>query len=132
MSRYIITALTFLALAGSISSCYYDNEEELYPGAPNGSISFCDTAAYTYALTIQPIIVDNCNKCHSIKSATSLGGNIVTEGYANLKVIADNGKLYGSITHNPKYSAMPKSAAKLTDCEITYISRWVADGEPNN
>lgn len=123
-------ALYLLALLAPVSGCYYDSVEELYPPASGGNV--CDTAAYTYTLTIEPIITDNCNKCHSIKSAPSLGGNIVTEGHANLSVIAKNGKLYGSITHNPQYSAMPKSAAKLTTCEITYIKRWIDDGEPNN
>lgn len=130
MRNNIKKALYLLALLVPVSGCYYDSVEELYPPSSQGNA--CDTAAYTYALTIEPIITDNCNKCHSIKSASSLGGNIITEGHANLSVIAKNGKLYGSISHNSQYSAMPKSAAKLTTCEISYIKRWIADGELNN
>jgi hypothetical protein len=111
------------------AGCYYDNEEELYPVA-TGTVQICDTAAYSYTLTIEPIIVSNCNKCHSIRSAPSLGGNIITEGYANLSALAKTGKLIGAVTHDKRYSAMPKGAAKLSYCDITFIKRWVADGEP--
>jgi hypothetical protein len=123
-------ALYLLALLVPVSGCYYDSVEELYPPASGGNA--CDTATYTYTLTIEPIIADNCNKCHSVISAPALGGNIVTEGYANLSTLAKSGRLYGSITHNSKYSPMPKGAPKLGTCDITYISRWIADGEPNN
>jgi len=70
-----------------------------------------------------------CTGCHN---PGNLGGNIDVSTYAALKVIALNGKLYGSVAHQSGFSAMPKSAAKMSDCEITQVQKWIANGSLNN
>ncbi len=105
------------------TSCYYDNEEYLYPSL--SGIRECDTTAISYALHISPIITSKCGTCHSTSAAPSSGGSIVLEGYSNLQKVAISGKLLGSITHAPGFSAMPKGGNKLSYCERTTIRRWI-------
>ncbi len=88
----------------------------------------CDTAAYTYAAIIQPIIINQCVGCHK---PSSLGGNIDLSTYSSVKAQVTNGKLVGSITHAAGYSPMPQGS-KLGDCQITQIKNWIDAGAPNN
>ncbi len=108
-----------------VSGCYYDSTEYLYPA----QATTCDTTNITYSGTINPIIIDKCNSCHSIAGPL---GNTTTEGYSNLKKLADNGKLYGSVSHSKGYVAMPNDGSNLSACQILYIKLWVNAGAPNN
>jgi len=120
-------ALFFLSLPISlffVSSCYYDNEETLYPKPVA-----CDTADVRFSTTIAPILQANCNGCHSKASPS---GNIVTDNYTDLKTIVDNGKLSGSINHKPQFSAMPKGGNKLSNCELAKFRIWIEKGALNN
>lgn len=99
-------------------------------GAKNNSCaSACDANVFTFSATIKPMLDTKCVGCHS---ATSPGGNINLSTYAAVRTVALNGKLYGSIAHQPGFSAMPKNGAKLSDCEITQVQRWIAAGALNN
>jgi hypothetical protein len=118
-------ALTALLVAMIwLSACYYDKEDELYPASGG-----CDTTNVTYAATMAPLMQTHCNSCHSAGAAS---GNIVTATYEGLKSIAINGKLYGSISHSPGFSAMPKGGNKLPDCDLKKINAWINAGSPNN
>jgi hypothetical protein len=59
-------------------------------------------------------------------------GNVKLETWADVKIYADNGSLLGSITHQGGYSPMPKGSAKLEDCPIAVIQKWIEMGAPNN
>ena len=124
MKKALFILLVFL------SSCYYDNEQELYPpGSEN-----CDTSSYTFSGTIFPIINSNCTSCHS---GSAPQGNILLEDYATISNQAQispgqPGSLYGAITHNSGNSAMPKNGTKLSDCKIQQIKRWIDAGTPND
>jgi len=99
-------------------------------GAKNNScIVSCDTTQFTYAEVIKPIIDNKCAGCHK---AGNLRGNVDVSNYNGTKVVALNGKLLGSISHQAGYSPMPKNSAKLSDCEITQVRRWIAAGSLNN
>lgn len=99
-------------------------------GAKNNScVGGCDTTLFTYAGAVKPIMDSKCAGCHN---PSNLGGNIDVSTYNALKVIALNGKLYGSVAHQPGYSAMPKNQAKLMDCEIIQIQKWINAGSLNN
>lgn len=111
-------------LAFLISGCYYDIEEELYPGE-----QMCDTLSVTYSSNIAPLIQNNCLQCHSIAANS---GGVTLEGYTNLKAYADNGKLLGVIRHEAGFSPMPKNAPKLNDCDIAAIEKWISNGSPDN
>ena len=99
-------------------------------GAKNNSCaSACDANVFTFSTTIKPMLDTKCVGCHS---ATSPGGNINLSTYAAVRTVALNGKLYGSIAHQAGFSPMPKNGAKLSDCEITQVQRWIAAGALNN
>lgn len=107
-----------------ITSCYYDNEEELYPQPVA-----CDTINVSYSQTIAPIMDASCNFCHG-QSFPS--GNVITDNYSDLKTIADDGRLWGSVNHESGYSPMPKDRPKLNDCDLKKIEIWLDNGALND
>src|SRR5688572_3844815 len=90
-----------LLVCSFISSCSYDKEELLYP-----NLFTCDTVSVIkYSSTVLPIMEASCNNCHG---GLFPSGAIRLDTYADLRVNALNGKLYGTITHNGSYPAMPR------------------------
>lgn len=121
----------FLCVAGlSVSSCYYDKEQELYPTP----VSDCDTAAVSYSASVATVIQPKCLGCHSNSSSGVAGGGIALEGHTNFKayVTANKTKFINAISHNPGASPMPKGGAKLQTCEINKINAWINQGANNN
>jgi mono/diheme cytochrome c family protein len=114
-------ALTLL-LGFSLSSCYYDNEEDLYPGSTS-----CDTSNVTYSNSVAPVFAANCNSCHSSGSPS---GNIITDNYTSVK--ANISRIRGAVNHQSGYSQMPQNGSKLPTCELTKIDVWINQGMPNN
>ena len=106
-----------------IGNCYYDVEEELYPNPD------CQTADVSYSQDVLPIIQNNCYSCHN---AVSRNGNVVLEGYSNLKSYANSGALLGVIKHQDGYPAMPQNQPQLVECQIAKIEQWITDGAPDN
>ena len=99
-------------------------------GALNNSCDGgCDSTSVTFSGTVWPLMQTWCTGCHT---GTNASGGVHIENYDNLVVIANNGRLMGSVTHNPNYAAMPKNAEKLSDCQIASIRKWIDDGTPNN
>jgi hypothetical protein len=121
MTKYI----SGLLLLGSIffSGCYYDVESELYPINPAKT---CDTVNVSYQARIEPIIRTNCYVCHG--GTAVAGGNIMLEGYTNLKNF-DGARLYGAVSHTSG-SQMPKGGTKLPECDIKAIKAWIDTGKP--
>jgi hypothetical protein len=116
----------FLTFCGSLifQGCYYDVEEELYPAIK------CDTSVNSFTNSVVPILSANCySSCHAANVAI---GGVNLEGYDNVKLVVDNGKLLKSVKHEAGASAMPKSGNKLNDCNISKIERWIKIGAPNN
>jgi len=97
-------------------------------GAKDNSCNACDTATFTYSAVVKVIMQNKCVGCHS---STSASAGIDLSTYAGVKVVADNGRLMGSIKQLTGYSAMPVGG-KLADCEITQIQKWVNAGKLNN
>jgi hypothetical protein len=124
-AKNIITAtvIVLFLLLVSTTGCYYDKEEVLYPN------TICDTANVTYSRSVIPILSSNCITCH--------GGNTPSAGikldtYADVKVQATNGRLWGAVSHANSYSPMPKNAAKMSTCNLTKIKKWLDAGALNN
>ncbi len=112
------------------SSCYKDNEEELYP-----AIITCDTVSVKgYAAVVAPIIQGACYSCHGNTVAGLSGGGISLEGYANFNtyITGNKARFLGSIEHTGGYSLMPKGGNKLSDCNILKIKSWINAGQQNN
>jgi len=119
----VLSTFSFLVLIViTISSCTYNSEEDLYPEVPiEDDIS--------YLTDVLPIIETNCYGCHD---AVAMNGGINLEGYDNLVIRVEEGSLLGSIKHEADWLAMPLSASKLSDSQISKIEKWVEDGYPNN
>jgi hypothetical protein len=106
-------------------SCYYDNEEELYPG-----VEECDTTNITYSGTVVPLLDSyNCISCHG---SSFPQGNVVLDNYDELKVVVDNGRFWGAINHDDGYSSMPQNLPKMDDCDLRKIRVWIDDGAIDN
>ena len=119
MNRKILAGLF---LVWVLTGCYYDVEEELY-----GS---CNTGNVTYSTTITNILVGNsCIGCHS---GPSPSGNVSLQGYQNVKARAEDGRLFGAISHMNGFAPMPQGGSRLTNCDISKVKAWIDAGAPDN
>lgn len=109
------------------NSCYYDNEEQLYPV----DLSNCDTTNVSYTKTILPYLHLNCLNCHSNTTAPVYGNNINLDGYTNVKKSVDNGGFLGSVLWNASYRPMPMER-KTDDCTMLKIKVWIDKGARND
>ncbi|HRG65881.1 MAG TPA: hypothetical protein PLV12_08750 [Saprospiraceae bacterium] len=116
--KYLFISLLFL------NACYYDNEEELYP-----DVGTCITDSMSYQADIYPIINNNCLGCHN---SSAVQGGIDISNYELLTPYIESGSLLKSIKHESGYSAMPKDAGKMSECQIAKIDAWISQGAPDN
>ena len=126
LKNKIIKVLTLALLLAGFGGCKYDNLAELHP-------NHCDaTSTVSYSSDIVLILKSNCgtgNTCHSSNNTSG----IALFNYTGVKAQVDNAKLLSSITWDGNASFMPSgSAAQIDTCSIGKISRWIADGAPNN
>ncbi len=98
-------------------------------GAKNNACNDCDTATITWSGAVLPIINTHCKGCHN---PAFLSAGLDLTSYANVRTIGLNGKFEGVVNHLPGYPAMPRGAAKLDDCKITQIQKWIDAGAQNN
>lgn len=122
-----IIKITLILLMAVISGCYYDTEERLYPKISGP----CDDTVVTFSSTVTSIL-HSCQTCHSNSNATSSGGGVKLQNYADVVTLINNGKLMGSIRHDNGYIAMPQGGGKLSDCEISQLQKWIDNKTPNN
>lgn len=120
-----------LVIAGifSLSGCYYDVEEELYPPDPN--TSQCDTSDVKYSVQVSGILDLRCNGCHGGPNASA---GIRLDNYSDIKNYIDQtGTTFvSSIEQDGNASPMPQGQPRIPDCEINQIKIWVANGYPEN
>jgi len=124
----IFIAAIFLVSALFISSCYYDKEDLLYGGA-NSAPCTDTTGTVSYVQKVVPLLQQYCYSCHT---GSFPSGNALMGTYAADKAMAQNGKLYGTINHSAGYSPMPKGMAKMSNCQIITIKKWIDSGMLNN
>ena len=127
--RIQIIYLVFPLIIISLSGCYYDNEEYLYPETAN-----CVTDNMSYSNDVWPVISASCTGCHS---GANPGGGISLENYTDVSasgaIEAGNyGSLYGAISHASGNTPMPKNGNKLSDCTISRIKAWIDQGMLDN
>ncbi len=118
---HVIISISLTLLMGA---CSKSSEDRLAPDS--GS---CDTVNMKYTLNILPIIKANCYSCHG-NGIISQGINL--DGYNNLLIRVNDGKLIGVITHASGYPPMPQGQPKLSDCNINKIKSWINRGALNN
>lgn len=123
MKRILISLVSFGIFMLFFVSCYYDNEEALYPVLNNS----CDTTNVTYTSTIEPILSNNCYSCHS-DANSAFGGNVHLQSATD--VISNSSKIAVAIKRTGA-SPMPPSG-KLNSCAISQFDIWMKKGTPNN
>jgi hypothetical protein len=123
MKRLIIILPVITIFSLFFVSCYYDNEEALYP-ALNTS---CDTTTVTFSGTIVPVLSNSCYSCHSNTTA-AFGGNIRLEAIADVR--ANSAKIVASIKQTGTKPMPP--GGKIKACSITQFDIWVRNGMVNN
>jgi hypothetical protein len=126
MKRLYLTIVIICIFFLFFASCYYDNEEALYPVIE----TTCDTTNVTYSVTIVTMMNNNCYSCHSNKTAAANGNNIPLENYSD--VVANSGQITQSIKHTGSIPPMPKNGGKIKSCYITQWDIWVRNGMLNN
>ncbi len=90
----------------------------------------CTTGTVSYTMMIGPILMNNgCTFCHV---SFSPPGGVDLNSYEGVKTVAQNGRLFGAITHAPGYKPMPRSDKKIDACDIAKIKFWIDAGAPNN
>lgn len=115
MKRLYIVIVTVFIFSLLFFSCYYDNEEALYPSLK------CDSINVTYTRTIAPIMDNYCKDCHK---GSNPGGNVSLTTYD--EVVANADRITISINQTGKYP-MPKGGDKLNDCSIRQWDIWVKE-----
>ena len=121
MERQIIKRMrkliAFVVVVLSVSSCYYDNREELYPVNPYD----CNTTNLTYDVDIQPIFINSC----SVSGCHVTGAELpVLETYAQVKANLTRIEVRALIE-----KSMPP-AGPLSTCDQKMLAQWIADGAP--
>ena len=119
MKKILLLAAIAGFLVPAMQSCYYDNEEELYPQP-------CPTDNITYSIEVREIIEARCATagCH----ITGGTGNGLFEDYAGVKNKFDNGSLRQRVLETRD---MPPGGA-LSTCDIAVLEKWINDNAPNN
>ena len=123
MKRIFISLTVAAIFSFFFVSCYYDNEEALYPTLSNA----CDTANVTFSGTIAPMLSNNCYSCHSNTNA-SFGAGIQLQAFAD--VSANSSKIVTAIKRTGPFPMPP--SGKLATCGISQFDIWVRNGMPNN
>ena len=122
--------ISVLVISFFLSSCYYDNLEELHP---NITTTVCDTTGtISYSNDIVPIMNNNCGTGNSCHNSSSTSG-ITLDNYADVRGNANS--IVKAILHDPVYTAaqwMPSGGATLNSCSIMKIQAWVNRGRLNN
>ena len=89
----------------------------------------CDTTQFKYTANIGVIMTNYCVGCHA-GTAPSAGINL--SNHAGVAGVANSGRLYNAVAHSAGYSPMPQNTAKLSDCQISQIRKWILNGALNN
>jgi hypothetical protein len=111
----------------AVSSCYYDKEDLLYG---NANAPCTDTISnISYSQHVVPLLRQYCYTCHA---GNSPSGGVTMGTYTADKLIAQNGKLYGSVNHSAGYKPMPEGMSKLTNCQVAAVRQWIDAGLLNN
>ena len=100
-----------------LTSCRYDNEEEVYP---------CGVATVSYSVEVAPLIESNCSPCHfDAQGANDPSPSFKT--YSELKAVAENpsSRLLCRIKHEAGCSPMPKNGDQLSESDIELIESWI-------
>lgn len=126
--------LTMFVVIFGLEQCSKSDDTNVIPDPDPDPMPVCDLSNVTFSGTVWPIINTNCTSCHS---GASPNAEVRLESYETIKFQAsipagNAGSLLGAISHSSGNTPMPKDAAKLDNCTISKISKWIQNGMPNN
>jgi len=130
---FCLISLPFIVIA-ILSGCYYDNEEDLYPG-----VVTCDSTSVSYSASITAVLNTSCagGGCHS---GSDPAGNVAFNSYAPTKAYFD---IAGKKTEFIRRITWPADLdvssrmplgqpTKLDSCTTNKIISWLNAGYPDN
>lgn len=94
-----------------------------------GCAPVCDSSSFTYSGNVKPILQTHCLGCHS--GAATAGGFIPLDTYNGVKDMVNGNLLLPAIEQTGSFP-MPKNGAKISDCKITIITKWIEAGAQDN
>ena len=83
----------------------------------------------SFVSDVFPIIDKYCKGCHS---GNNPWAGLFLRDYTEVKVVADDGRLVGVISHAAGFPQMPNDQERLLQCDIDRIVKWVEEGALNN
>lgn len=95
----------------------------------NACASDCDSSVFTFSAGIKPILETYCVGCHKTGSASA---GVLLDSYSSVQLFAQNGMLYGVSAHQSGFKPMPYGGAKISDCNLYVLKKWIDAGAPNN
>jgi len=108
-----------------ISSCYYDNAEEMYQNLPKD----CDLTAISFNQDIAPIISTNCGGCHG---AVAPSAGLSLTNHAQISAAAISGKIMDRISRQVGDPLLMPQGSPMIKCNIDKIDAWIKAGAVNN
>lgn len=93
----------------------------------NENYGACDTVNVRYSAFVQPLMQARCQGCHS---GSAPQGGVALSTYADIKLLAINGKLYDAVTRSANW--MPKGGTKLDACTTGKLKAWIDAGALEN
>lgn len=129
-----------------------DDEDKIMPPPPNAPLSpeqisiltqwinegakntvncasSCDSLAFKFNTDVLPLLQTHCTGCHS---GSNPDAGINLSNHSGVSLVANNGRLFGSVNHAAGFSPMPKNSPKLNACEILKIKNWIDNGAAND
>jgi len=130
--KRVLIALTACTIIGS---CVSKKADKDFP-AP---VATCDTTNVTYSGVVKKILVDNCATAAGCHTTADNNGGVALDTYEKVAAAFSSSRVgYAKIMDDinqatgTTYNAMPKNAAKLSDCNISKIAAWNHKGFPND
>lgn len=120
--------VTFLAsLFFLFSSCEYQTNEQIFGHQAEN----CIEGEVSFLADVVPILQVNCNNtvCHG---GSFPQGRVFLTTYNGVADVAADGRLVGSLFHQPGLVPMPLDQDKLDACSLEKIVSWVEAGFPDN
>ncbi len=120
--RNRFSVLVIITAAAFIQSCAADK-------SPQPSCSSVNAATNTYALSVKPILDNNCASggCHD---AASVSSGVNLEGYQSAKNAFETKPVLCTVKQIGGCVPMPIGAPKLADSLITKLQCWADNGYP--
>jgi hypothetical protein len=134
MKRVFVLTLIVIAAVLALTGC----------GAGGGStdpltVVKTDEGAVSFAGTIQPMLIDHCNRCHGKESEGELSilsyASVMQGGKSGPIVVAgdpDGSRIISSVEKTKPPHMPPRIFPALTEDRIQALRQWIAEGAEDN